>query len=27
MLVEDSGTWPDIVGIEEKRSELGMAED
>ena len=27
MLVEDSGTWPNIVGIEEKGSELGMVED
>jgi len=27
MPVEDLGTWPDIVGIGEEESELGMAED
>jgi len=27
MLVEDSGTWLDIVGIREEESELGMARD
>ena len=25
--MEDSGTWPDIVGIGEEGSELGMVED
>jgi len=27
MPVEDSGIWPNIVKIEEERSELGMAKD
>jgi len=27
MLVEDSGIWPNIVGIGEKGSKLGMVED
>ena len=27
MPMEDLGTWPNIVGIEKERSELGMVED